>query len=98
MVTTSPLGSVVFVGYHRPLAMAAPACQPVPTLNTLVFGKPCPSVMCPPGTSRRPPGRKLGPAQNINEGLGTGVEVPVTGCQTCGSPSWPQLRTVPARL
>src|SRR5437588_1595124 len=77
--------------------MAGPTCQlRLTASNRLAFGRPCPSVMCPPATSSRPSGRKSWPAQNSHEGLGTAVKLPVAGSHTCGSPMRPQLSTVPS--
>src|SRR2546429_2643494 len=96
--TTLFRSSVVLVGYHRPYAIGGPVChEPVLGSNRFVFGRPSPSVMCPPATRSRPSGRKSWPAQNSHEGLGTAVKVPVLGSHTCGSPLRPQLSTLPSR-
>src|SRR5438445_2111035 len=96
IVTTSPSGRVVLVGYHRPAAIGGRACQVlVAGSNTLVLGNPWRSLICPPATSKRPSGRKSWPAQNTRDGAGTAENTPVAGSHTWASPYFPQLSTLP---
>src|SRR5262245_678589 len=52
--------------------------------------------MCPPDTSRRPSDRKVCPEQNTQVGTGAAVKAFVLGFQTYGSPTLPQLSTLPS--
>src|SRR6267378_483723 len=97
IVSISPLGRTVFVGYQRPCVIGGPLVQEALTgSNTVEFGRPLPSSMCPPATSSRPSGRKSCPAQNSHAGLGAAVKAPVAGSQICGSPLRPQPSTLPS--
>src|SRR5688572_17208173 len=97
IVSTSPLGSVVLVGYHRPWAMGGPAShEAVRKSKMLVLGRPRLGLICPPATSSRPSGRKSCPPQNTSEGLGTAVKLPVAGSHTWGAPLRPKISTLPS--
>src|SRR5512143_3879649 len=62
IVTTSPSGSVVTVGYHRAYAMFGPGVhEAVAGSKMSELGWPRPLPVPPPDTSRRPSGSQLWP-------------------------------------
>src|SRR5512147_721052 len=96
-MTTSPFPITVVVGYHRPNAIGTLDDQVfVVGEKSVMLGRPCLSLMCPPATKTRPSASRLCPEQNRLAGGATDVNAPVDGFHTLGVPVRPIESTRPS--
>src|SRR5207253_6115814 len=87
---TSPVGSVVTLGYQRPAFMSGNRFHALaPGSKLAAVLSPVSLLMCPPATKRRPSGMKVCPLQKrLKPAFGRGELAPVAGSQSVGVSPW----------